>query len=585
MRSGAHAIAIGSLVAALASGGTACRRAQHSSERAANKGDASADPAGAAPGAGADTERPADGATEVLFEGMGNTRHEITTRNPRAQKFFDQALVLAWGFNHAEAGRSFLEAARLDPACAMCYWGAAWVLGPNINAKMDAADAPRAWELVQKAVALADKVSEEERAYIAALAARYAEKPPVDRAPLDQAFTAGMRAVVVKFPDDLDARAILAEAIMDEHPWDYWDLKTRKPRRWTPEILGLLEGIMARKPGHVAANHLYIHAVEASPTPQMGESAADRLGTLVPGAGHLVHMPSHIYLRTGRYADGSAANEAAIRADQAYITQCRSGGIYPLAYHPHNWHFLWMTATFEGRSARAIEAAQHVHDKVPADKMHDHAWGVLQHYNALPLYAYARFGKWQEILNAPPPDASLDYPTAVWHYTRGLALVNTSRVAEAEKELAVLEGILSGDEQELTRTTLWDINSAYALMQIGRRLLAGEIAAKKGDTKTAIKLLEKAADMELSLNYDEPPDWYYPVRHSLGAVYLEAGRAKDAEKVYRTDLQWYPENGFALFGLEQALAAQGKSAEAAEVHARFVKTWARADHTLTSSRF
>ncbi len=333
------------------------------------------------------------------------------------------------------------------------------------------------------------------------------------------------------------------------------------------------------------ANHLYIHAVEASTHPEVAEAAADRLGQLVPGAGHLVHMPTHIYLRVGRYADGSAANEAAIRADDAYVAQCQTGGIYPLAYIPHNWHFLWTTATFEGRSKRAIEAALETRRKVPLAELDDPRFGVLQHYYVLPLYAYARFGRWQQILDFPRPDARYVYPSAVWHYSRGLADLYTGQLDAARQERAALEELLAKREAELTSVTIWNINSSLALMRIADEVLSGEMAAAQGDYPSAIAALTRADHLELSLGYDEPPDWYYPVRHSLGAVHLAAKRPQEAESVYRADLERYPENGFALFGLEQALHAEGRGDEAAAVHARFVKAWARADHTLTSSRF
>ncbi|HWM85830.1 MAG TPA: hypothetical protein VNO33_08325 [Kofleriaceae bacterium] len=540
------------------------------------------------PGDSGGSAVPASKRIAPLLDGMGDHHHEITTKVPEAQKYFDQGLTLGWGFNHAEAERSFREAARLDPECAMCFWGAAWVLGPNINAKMDKADIPRAWEALQKASALKSNASEKEQAYITALEKRYAAQPPDDRAPLDKAFAEAMREVVKKYPDDLDARALLGEALMDLHPWDYWNLKNGKAQPWTGEILKTLEGVMAKDETHPGANHLYIHALEASPAnAKKAEGAADRLGTLVPGAGHLVHMPAHIYLRVGRYADASAANEAAIKADQAYITQCRSQGIYPLAYHPHNYHFLWATATFEGRSAKAIDAAKKVAGKVPPDKLGDHCWGTLQHYHSTPLYAYTRFGKWDEILAAPQPDPKLVYPMAVWRYARGMAHVGKGQLDQAETELEALKKHCWGDanKKELTKVTIWDINNTSALMEIAIKVLAGELAAKKGDHKTAIKELEGALDMETKLNYDEPPDWYYPVRHSLGAVYLEAKKPKQAERVYRDDLKWWPENGFSLFGLREALTAQGKTKQAAAVDARLQKAWANADMKLSSSRF
>ena len=515
-----------------------------------------------------------------LLEGLGEHHHPISSTVPLVDRYFDQGLVLAWAFNHAEAGRAFAEAARRDPNCAICLWGAAFVLGPNINAKMEPAHASEAWALLQKAKAAAGRASTKELGYIAALDKRYAENPPEDRSELDRAFAEAMRGLSAMYPDDLDAKTLLAEALMNLHPWDYWDARG-EPKPWTMEFVTLLEEVLRAHPEHPGANHLYIHAVEASPHPEKALDAADRLGALVPAAGHLVHMPAHIYIRVGRYADASEANEKAIAADDTYATQCHRQGFYPMFYMPHNHHFLWATATLEGRSARAIEAAKETASGVPPDKASAHCLGFLQHYAATPLYAYVRFAKWDEVMAEPVPTAP--YPLAVWHYARGMALTARGQVPKAQKELQELEKLAR--QPELEEITVFDINTSASLMKLAAKILGGEIAAKKKNFKKAIRELKEALKLEAALNYDEPPDWYYPVRHSLGAVLLEARKAKEAEKVYREDLFRNPENGFALFGLTQALTAQRKKKEAKETKARFEKAWAAADHVLTSSRW
>ena len=517
-----------------------------------------------------------------LFDDLGKHHVAITTKSELAQRYFDQGLILAYGFNHAEAGRAFGEAARLDPDCAMCEWGAAYVLGPNINAPMDSAAGVEAYAHAQKALALAPKASEKERAYIEALAKRYAPYPPKDRKPLDVTYAHAMREVARRFPDDLEAATLFAEALMDVTPWDYWT-KDGKPQPWTPEIVGTLESVLERAPEHPAAIHFYIHAVEASKQPERAERYADRLGELVPGAGHLVHMPAHIYMRVGRYHDASLANERAGKADESYVTQCRSQGVYPLAYVPHNHHFLWASASMEGRSAEALRAAGSTDAKTNHEMMREPGLGTLQHYSIIPFYAYTRFGKWEEILKAPAPPADLLYPTGLWHYARGRALVATGRLGEAERELAALETIAAKDTLE--KVTLWDLNSSRSLLRIATHMLAGELDAKRKDFTAAVRHLREGVQLEDALKYDEPPPWNYPVRQSLGAVLLEAGRAREAERVYREDLEHNPENGWSLFGLMKSLESQGKRAEASEVETRFKKAWTWADVTLTASRF
>ena len=370
------------------------------------------------------------GRTAPLLEGMGDLHHAITTKSEMAQRFFDQGLVLSYAFNHKEAERSFREAARLDPDCAMAYWGAALVLGPNINAAMADAEILNAYSAIQKALSLAPKANEKEQAFINALSKRYAENPPADRMPLDEAYAEAMREVAQKYPDDPDAAALLAEALMDLHPWKYWELDG-SPKPWTPEIVSTLESGLQKWPKHPGFNHFYIHAVEASPNPERAMVNADLLGNLAPNAGHLVHMPAHIYIRTGRYYDAILANERAIAADSSYITQCHAQGMYPVMYVPHNHHFLSVAATFGGNSAKALDAARHMAMHQDQKLMREPGYGTLQHYMMIPLYAMIKFGKWNEILQEAKPDSDLLYPLGVWHFSRGMAYTRTNQLAQA----------------------------------------------------------------------------------------------------------------------------------------------------------
>jgi tetratricopeptide (TPR) repeat protein len=520
--------------------------------------------------------------TAPLFDNLGNYHHPISTSSELAQRYFDQGLILAYGFNHAEAARSFREAARLDPNCAICYWGVALVLGPNINAAMEAEAVPEAWQALQKAQELSENASEKERAYIQALTKRYSSQPVENQKANDIAYAKAMREVQRRYPDDLDAATLFAEALMDTMPWQYWT-KDGEPKPETGELLATLESILERNPDHPGANHMYIHAVEASPNPDRGIASADRLRNLVPGAGHLVHMPSHIYIRVGRYHDAVLANQRAIEADQDYITQCHAQGLYPLGYMPHNHHFLLASAAIAGESELAIQAAHHTAAMADQKMMREPGYGTLQHYYSIPLYTLAKFGKWDEILAEPAPAEDLKYPTGVWHYARGLAFTAKGQPQEAAQELAQLKAIAA--DPSLEKVTIWDINTSSSLLNIASEVLAGELAAKQGDYENAIAYLETAVSLEDNLNYDEPPPWLSPVRESLGAVLLEAGRAAEAERVYREDLKRFPENGWSLYGLAQSLRVQGKAEEARTVQARFEKAWKYGDATLSASRF
>ena len=516
-----------------------------------------------------------------LLEGMGDHHHAITTDNPEAQTFFDQGLVLAYGFNHLEAERSFREAARLDPDCAMCYWGIAFVRGPNINSMMDPENVPIALEAMAKAKELAPQASEAEQAYIDALAVRYVDNPPEDRSELDLAYADAMRELAHRYPEDLDAATLFAASLMDTTPWDYW-LENGDPKPETVEVMETLEAALEADPDHPGAAHFYIHIVEKQ-RPELAEGYADRLGGIAPGAGHLVHMPSHIYLRVGRYHDATVANQAAVEADDGYITQCRNQGLYPVMYMPHNWHYIWYAASVEGRSELAQEAAREMSSRVDPERMREPGLGAIQHYWITPLYGQIRFGKWDEILATEEPDQDLIYPRAVWHFARGMAFARTDRSEEAESEAAALAELVM--DTELERVTVWDLNTTAALIDIAVEVLAGEMAAARGDHDAAIEALQTAAELEDGLNYDEPPPWHQPVRQLLGAVYLDAGQPQEAERVYREDLEVFPANGWSLFGLQQSLAAQGKTTEAEAAGEQFAAAWQYADVELTASRF
>ena len=514
-----------------------------------------------------------------LLSGMGNHHFEISTDDTLAQDFFNQGLVLSYGFNHKEADRSFRQVAKLDPDNPMAWWGAALVLGPNINAGMPEEHIPLAWEVLQKAQQLKSNGTQKEQDYIDALSNRYAKNPPEDRSSLDKDYANAMDNLSQKYPGDPDARTLYAEALMDLHPWNFWK-KNGDLQPWTSEILRVLESVLKDYPNHPGANHLYIHVVEAE-KPEKAVLSADILMDLVPGAGHLVHMPSHIYIRTGDFHKGTIANERAVKADNRYVTQCRQQGIYPLSYVPHNYHFLWATTTMEGRAKRSLQAATKTSDLVDTEIMRQPGLGTLQHYWVIPLYDHIRFARWDSILAYPEPARDLIYPRGVWHYATGMAYVGKGDLDMAGTHLENLKRIAAMDT--LKEVTIWDINSTKELMQIASNILEGEMAAQKGNYNAAISFLKQAAELEDFLNYNEPPDWFYPVRQKLGAVLLDAGQASEAEKIYREDLDEFPRNGWSLFGLWQSLDAQGKTTEARQVKAQFDEAWKHADIELTAS--
>lgn len=510
-------------------------------------------------------------AATPLYDNLGTLHHAITTRSPRAQQYFDQGLRLSYGFNHDEAVKSFKEGTRQDSACAMCYWGIAYALGPNINLPMDTAAMRPAYDAVQKALKYSSGVSPEERAYIEALARRYSPEPSANRAPLDSAWAKAIGDVSRRYPADDDAAALYGEALMDLRPWNYWTNGGSPKAPSTLEAVRALEPVVKRNPDHPGACHFYIHAIEASNDAAKALACAERLGTLMPGAGHLVHMPTHIYIRLGKWDIAADRNMHAVHADEQYISERQPTGVYPMAYYPHNYHMMWYALNMLGRSNDALKAARGVVNNVPVEVVRQAP--PLEYFSPTVLYTLARFSRWDEILREPAPAKELRYTTAVWHYVRGLAYTGKSNLDSA----AIERGKLLAIATEIPADAAANLNSVQSLLAIARNHLDGEMAAKKGRPDEAARHLRNAIAGEDNLIYDEPPPWYLPIRQRLGMVLLEAGKPKEAEKVFREDLVRRPENGWSLRGLSQSLKAQNKAREAAQVEARFKKAWQKAD--------
>ena len=511
------------------------------------------------------------------LKGLGDLHVPVTTSVPRAQRFFDQGVRLLYAFNHQESLRAFREAARLDPSLAMAWWGQAMTLGPTLNSPMPAANVAPAVEAITRAQALGTTASARERALIDALSRRYSNAAQADRASLDSAYADAMRRVAVQFPNDPDVQTLFADALMNTMPWDYWQ-KDGSAKPDTKAALDAVERMIAAFPNHAGAHHYLIHLMEASNDPDRAVRSADKLGALMPAAGHMVHMPAHIYIRVGRYADASEANVRAIAADEDYLAQCQAQGLYPVSYYPHNLHFLWAAATLEGRSAVAIEAARQVAEKTP----HHHAGALAwtTDFPVTPLLAYARFGQWRRILTEPAPPANQPYAIGIWQYARAMAFIAGDRLDRADAELTALKTTMA---HEAFTTTFKDLPLPTNL-GIAARLVEGELAGRRGRWDDAVKVLTEAVALDDGFPYSEPPLWHHPPRQVLGAILLEAGRAADAGRVYREDLVRFRENGWSLFGLAQSLSAQGRTNEAAKVRKRFEKAWTRADIRLSSSR-
>ncbi|GAB3175476.1 hypothetical protein GCM10027291_35550 [Telluribacter humicola] len=492
----------------------------------------------------------ASGKKAPLFDSLGDLHFPISTQNQEVQRYFNQGMMLAVGFNHAEAARSFHEATRLDSTSAMAHWGFAYVLGPNYNAGMEPDNYQRAYAAIQKALKYSSTATEKEKALIMALAKRYPAQPVDDRKPYDEAYSKALREVYTRYPDDVTVGALFVESIMDMHPWDLWD-KDGNPQPWTPEIVSTLEKMIRQDPNHIAPHHFYIHAVEASTTPERGLNSAAVLGRLAPGASHLLHMPSHIYIRTGDYHEGTKANQQAVLADSSYLTSCHAQGAFPLAYFPHNYHFMAATATMEGDSQAAMLAARKVAEFTNKELLAEPGWATLQHYYTIPYHVALKFSLWDEVLRMAQADTlRLKYPVAIRHYARGLALLEKGQTDKAKAELAQLEKLST--DPAIATLTIWDINTMTSILEIARRVLKAEIMAREGRYDTSISLLREAVALEDQLNYNEPPDWFFSVRHALGNVLLKANRQAEAEAVFKRDLEIFPRNVWALKGLQAA---------------------------------
>jgi len=512
-----------------------------------------------------------------LFDNLGTWHHAVTTTSEQAQRYFDQGLRLVYAFNHEEAIHAFEEAARLDPDAAMAYWGIALALGPNINASMDKQAERRAWQAMQQARAHSATVTAAERGYIDALSKRYQPKGG-SRAAQDKAYAEAMRLHWRQFPDDADAGTLFAEALMDLHPWDLWTADGQ-PKPGTTEIVSTLETVLTRYPDHPGACHFYIHAVEASPTPERALSCAERLPSLMPGAGHLVHMPAHIYIRLGQYHAAAERNEQAAHVDRDYLAGRTLTGIYPSGYYTHNLHFLWALLAMEGRQADTLRVAHELTSTITEEDARKEKWKEL--YLPTPIYSLIRFGQWEALLREPAPSKALPLLTGMWRLGRGMALAATGRLPGAEGEHVVLAGLA----KRLGRDRTSEQKTERALLKIAERLLAGEMAVRRQRYDEAVKSFKEAVKIEDGLPYTEPPFWPLPIRHYLGATLLMAGQPAEAEAVYRADLSKNPHNGWALFGLAQSLRAQHKPDEADGVEQAFKAAWAHADVVLAASRF
>ena len=525
-----------------------------------------------------------DAEAPPLYNNLGSHHFAITTSTPEAQQYFDQGMTLSYAFNHAEAIRSFEHAAALDPGCAMCYWGIAFALGPNINAPITEDAAAAAWKAIEEAKKHATSASEREQAYIAALSARYTADPKSERAPLDRAYADAMRALSTKYPDDLDLATLYAQSVMDTSPWNYWG-KDGSPHPFTPAVLEALESVLKRKPDHIGAIHLYIHAVEASPDPARAEAYADKLAALVPGAGHLVHMPAHVYLRVGRYADAAATNEAAVKADAAYFAGDAVPGnmTYQVGYVPHNHHFIVAAASFQGRRARAMEASRATRGAAHADMLRDPAMGgMAQHFALTPIFTMIRFALWDQVLAEAAPPEDLPYMRGVWHTARGLAFTAKRALDDARREQAAVATLK--DHASLGTLYISSANVASKIVAIGYEVLSGELAVAAKNADETAKHFANAVAIEDDLTYMEPPDWPISVRQMQGTALLEVGRAAEAEQAFRGDLQKFPDNGWSLSGLHASLERQKKSGEAADVKTRFDRAWSAADTKVNAGR-
>jgi tetratricopeptide (TPR) repeat protein len=515
----------------------------------------------------------ADHKPAALMSGLGELHHPVSTSNAEAQKFFDQGLRLIYAFNHEEAARSFKRAAELDPQLAMAHWGYALAVGPNYNeATIDAGRMKAAVEAVEKARALAARATDGERALIEALAKRFTLDANPDGKKLAADYSRAMGEVAKRFPDDLDAVTLYADSLMNLTPWQLWT-RDGKPAAHTEEIVALLESVLRRDPQHIGANHLYIHAVEASRTPERALPSAERLGKLAPAAGHLVHMPAHIYIRTGDYAAAARVNEDAAAADRAYIKAANAQGVYPMMYYSHNLHFLVESYGRAGQFREAQRSARQLAEHV---RPHVKAMPMIEGFLPSETFVLLRFARWDDVLKQPEPDRATVVTHAVWQFARGLAHAARSDAAEAEKA----RQSFAAEAQAIAGDTPFGLNTAASVLKVAAHLLDARIAQAKNDGRAAVEHLRRAVEAEDALNYDEPPGWYYPVRESLGAALLLNGDAAGAERVFREDLERNPRNGRSLFGLTESLKAQGRQDAARSVQREYERAWKNADTQL-----
>lgn len=518
-------------------------------------------------------------AREPFFNGLGRHTRQVTTNSAVAQRYFDQGLAFLFGFNHEEAIRSFEAAAISDPQCAMAYWGIAMANGPDINnMTVNGAHSKAAWRAAVKARQLSSHASPAERALINAVCVRYSDSPRSNRKSLDKAYAKAMREVLRSFPDDADVGSLAAEALIDLRPWRQWT-RDGKPQPGTNELLTVLDSTLAKNPMHPFALHLLIHAVEEAPNPELGDVAADRLRDLMPGLEHILHMPSHIDVRRGRWREAVVANEKAIAAEQEYRRIVPRGGMYHISM-AHNHHMLAFASMMQGDSQKATQAISDLLADIPESAIRQQA-RQIDGFFAMPYEVHLRFGRWDQMLREPAPRECFPMTTALWHYARGIAFAAKNQIDHARGE----EQAFLIAKQAVPENAFFRKSSAAKYLGIAEKMLAGEILYREKKVDEAISALRVAVEREDSLHYTEPPNWIFPVRHALGATLLEAGRYAGAEAVYREDLKKYPENGWSLYGLARSLRLQGKAAEASTVAVRFQKAWECADVKLASSCF
>lgn len=506
--------------------------------------------------------------TPPLWDHLGDHTYKVSTANETAQAYFDQGFKFIYGFNHAESIRAFRAAQRLDPTCAMCYWGEAYAWGPNLNLPMQADAIKPAYDAIQQALTLAANASQREQDMITALAVRYSEEPDADRAALDVAYADIMKTLYAKYPEDNDIASLYADAVMNTQPWDYWEADMVTPKGRASEIVRSLEEALARDPAHAGAIHFYIHTVEASGAPERAEEGADRLVTLMPGAGHMVHMPSHIYFRIGRFRDSVRVNVAAIVADEAYMAEMKASGIYGGGYYPHNVHFLLASAQMTGNREIILSTAEKLSGKIPDAIAKSAFW--TQPVAVASALTYSHFGDIEHLAGEPKPSDDLPYMVAMWHFAHGQAAALNGDVDTATAELGAMRSVAESPDLDMLEANALPARSLAALAE---QVLLGRIAQAEGRTDDAVVSLARAVDLQDALPYTEPPFWYYPVRQTLGGILLADGNADDAQKVFSDSLLHYPNNAWALYGLGESQKALGLDDLAAKTQERFSKAW------------